>query len=467
MKLVSGAVLVQYGFATIVNLWSVIVGAWLVWPSSANVALLSGEIFPNVTTSEIATMVSLMDLGNILTPIPVSYLINMVGRKMVINVSALIFIAASLLVIFSTGMWYIYIARLLVGMGKGIAFTVIPVYLTEIAQLHLRGTMGSLFLTAGSLGTCYGYIIGASLSYEGINIANLVFAVLLLTVGWLLPETPFYLLMKGKDKEAEKSLSIVRYTHRGSATIKAEMEQVAAAIESCKNDKARFIDIASSRSRRRALVIVIATAFTVRLSGISPLMAYGLSILPPTGGGLRPEIYMVIFAVILTVVNYIGAVLSDICGRKILLLYSAIGACIVDFTFALYFTLITTGIDTSASTWLPYVCLLFYGLTWSVGLGVIHPFLASELFPTNVKSYASSISTIILGLSSFGINKMFGEVYRKNGGIEAMFYFFGSCSFLYCIFCIYFMIETKRKTFQEIQVFLKHVSGEDQSDLNK
>ncbi|XP_066905842.1 facilitated trehalose transporter Tret1 isoform X2 [Halyomorpha halys] len=410
-------------------------------------------------------MVSLMDLGTMISPIPASYLINIVGRKMVINATALMFIAASLLTVFAKAMWYIYIARLLAGMGKGIAFGVIPVYLTEIAQLNLRGTMGSLFITAVSIGTLYGYVIGASLSYQGVNIANLVVAILFLTVGWLLPETPFYLLMKGKDKEAEKNLSILRHTHRGAASVKAEMEQVTAAIESCKNGKARFIDIATSKSRRRALLIVIVTSSIQRLSGISPVLAYGPSILPPTGGGLKPDIYLVIFGVVLTVVNYLGAVLCETSGRKRLMLYSASSAGIVNFIFAVYFTLGTNGIDTSSFTWLPYLCLLLYGVTWSLGLGIMPPFLPSELYPTNVKSYASSISAIILGLTSFGVNKAFGEVYVMHGGMEAMFYFFGSCSFLFSIFCVYFVIETKGKTYQEIETILKETVGEEEIEL--
>nr|XP_014279634.2 facilitated trehalose transporter Tret1 [Halyomorpha halys] len=411
-------------------------------------------------------MVSMMDLGTILSPVPVSYLINIVGRKMVINMTALLYIAASLLTIFAKGMWYIYVARLLAGMGKGVAFGAIPVYLTEIAQLNLRGTMGSLFATAVSVGSCYGYIIGAGLSYQGVNIANLVVAILFLAVGWVLPETPFYLLLKEKDENAQKSLSILRHTHRGSASIKTEMDQVAAAVESCKNDKARFIDIATTKSRRRALLIVIATSSIQRLSGISPVLAYGASILPPNGGGLRPDIYMVIFAFIQSAVNYVGAILSEICGRKRLILYSVFSTGVVNFTFALYYTLVTYGVDTSSFDWLPYVCLLLYGVTWSIGIGIVATFFASELFPTNTKSYASSISAIILGLSSFGINKVFGEVYLEHGGTEAMFYFFGSCCFVYCIFCIYFVIETKGKTFQEIHTILKEVSGEKELDLD-
>ncbi|XP_014276683.1 facilitated trehalose transporter Tret1 [Halyomorpha halys] len=461
MKLISGPVLVQYGFASVVNLCSVLAAAWLAWPSSANIELLSGNIFPNVTPSEIATMVSMLDLGTVLSPVPASYLINIIGRKMVIIISAVIFIAASLLTIFGTGMWYLYLARLLAGMGKGIAFGVAPVYLTEIAQLNLRGTMGSLFSVVMSVGSCYGYIIGATLSYQGINIANLIVAILLLAVGWLLPETPFYLLMKGKIKEAEKSLSILRHVHRGADSIKVEMEQATAAVESCIKDKSRFIDIVSTKSRRRALLIVIVTSSIPRLSGIGAIVAYGTSILPPTGGGLRSDIYMVIFAFLLLVVNYIGAILSETWGRKKLMLYSAFYTGVVNFIFAVYFTLRTNGMDTSSINWLPYVCLLMWGITWSLGLGIMPPFLASELYPTNVKSYASSVSAIFLGITSFGINKVFGEVYLKHGGTEAMFYFFGSCSFLFCIFCIYFVIETRGKTFQEIQANLKEVSGEE------
>ena len=408
-----------------------------------------------------------MDFGNMITPIPASYLINMVGRKLVIHFTGLIFIGASLLTIFAHNMWYIYVARLLAGMGKGVVFGVIPVYLTEVAQVSVRGTLGSLFITAVSLGSCYGYVMGAYLSYNTVNLANLSIASFFLVIALFLPETPFYLIMKGKEEDAERSLAVLRQVDRGSASIIQEMDMVKNSIEISRRGRSKFTDIATSKAKRRALLIVIVTSLIQRLSGISPILAFGSVILPRSGGGLRPEVYMIIFSAILIVGNYVGALFTETCGRKKLLIYSALICGVVNFIFAGYYTSSRYQFDLEYFTWIPYVCLLLYGIGWSIGLGIMPPFLASELFPIGVKSYASSISSIIFGVTSLGVNKVFGEVYLLHAGLEGMFYFFGSCCFLFSVFCVYYVIETKGKTFQEIHSKLQDITGEGENDLER
>lgn len=156
---------------------------------------------------------------------------------------------------------------------------------------------------------------------------------------------------------------------------------------------------------------------------------------------------------------YVGQVLVDSWGRKKLLLLSTFGCAVVHGIFAIFYTMRRMGVDVTHLNWIPYACLLLYSFVWAVGLMSIPTILVAELFPTNVKSYASSIATIVLGIVSFGINKMFGDVSAKFG-VDVMFYFF-SVSCVLCGICfVYIVFETKGKTFQEIQNKLRQIMGE-------
>lgn len=432
-------------------------GAWLGWASAAIIPLEAGEQGFNVTKGQMSTIVALMDLGNILTPIPTSFLMDFIGRKYTLYTTGILYFMASFLCFLATNEWYLYFARIFAGMGKGVAFAVVPIYLAEVANVQIRGALSTMFIGFLNLGMLYDYMFGWILPYEGLNIVNAIIPIAFAILFLFVPESPYYLTMKNKPEKAITSLATYRQVNRDNEGLQREYNLVRSTVEKDLKNKSNFWDVAGTKSNRRALFIIALLAMFQRMSGISPTLAFMTVTLPETGGGASIKAYMVIFSFILVVSNYVATPLIDTWGRKNLLIYSAVSSAVIQFIAGLFYFLREAGIDLTSWNWVPYVCLVVFAFTYSLGIGFIPSTLVGELFPQNVKSYASSISAILLAVVSFFVNRLFREF-----SVHVMYFFFGLSCTACAIFCVYFVFETKGKTFAEIQRELQDLSRDEE-----
>lgn len=96
------------------------------------------------------------------------------------------------------------------GLTAGGVFVLVPLYVAEISDDKIRGKLGSYFILAINFGTLAAFVAGNYLDYYLFAYLMLIFPIVFLTVFLLLPETPQYLVVKGKSREAEKSLYFLR-----------------------------------------------------------------------------------------------------------------------------------------------------------------------------------------------------------------------------------------------------------------
>ncbi|CAA9996233.1 unnamed protein product [Nesidiocoris tenuis] len=447
-------------------------GAWLGWPSSTINGLKEDEV---LVGGDISTMVALMDFGNMLSPIPAGYFMDIVGRKLTLLATAVVYLISSASVIGFHNKWMIFLARMMAGIGKGIAFSVVPIYLAEIANVQIRGALSTMFIGFLNLGMFYGYIVGPHVNYTIFNLAILLTPISFLATFCFFPESPYYLLMKSREGAAKKSLIKYRQVQKGEsdrmAKLEHELTEMSRRVEQDMKNKGRFIDLVSTSGNRRALLIISMLAFFQRSSGISPTLAYSTKMMPKTGGGLTIETYMIIFSALLIIANYLALPLVDRIGRKPLLLISSITTGLCTLVTGIFYQLTNSGADLSAVQWIPYVTLVLFSITYSLGIGFLPSTLVGELFPTNVKSHAGAVSAIILAAVSFSVNKVFLEV-SETFGNQMMYWYFTLACFLCAIFVQFFVFETRGKSFGEIQEILNSRNrtakpGEVQVELNK
>ncbi|XP_073972623.1 facilitated trehalose transporter Tret1-like isoform X4 [Rhodnius prolixus] len=438
-------------------------GCWLAWPATAIKPYKEGTQGFEVKVSEISTVVALMDLGNVISPIPASYAMDAIGRKLTLFITALLHIASSICALEANNVFWLYAARILAGLAKGIVFAVTPIYLAEIANTEIRGALSTMFIGFLNIGLFYDSIIGSFTNLRTMDIANLAVPLVFTAVFFFFSESPYYLLMKGKKQLARKSLITFRQVkNEDNATntlLETELVAMQTTVENDMKNKARFVDLFSTASSRRALLIISALALFQRASGISPTIAYSTEIMPKKGGGLSPNIYMIIMGFVLIVANYAALPLIDRWGRKPLLLVSSITTGLTTLTNSVYYYLEReTDVDVTNIQWIPYACLLIFAITYSLGIGFIPSTLVGELFPTNVKSYAGSISAIILAATSFAMNKIFYGV-SVSYGPHYMHWFFTIACFICVLFTYFLVFETKGRSFEEIQDLLHKSVG--------
>lgn len=100
--------------------------------------------------------------------------------------------------------------RFLGGMWGGSAYTIVPIYLCEIAEAKVRGALNSLFILMAYCGIMFEYGIGPSVSFKSLSVVSAFVPVTFMLALLFIPESPYYYLMRGNRKKAGKALAWLR-----------------------------------------------------------------------------------------------------------------------------------------------------------------------------------------------------------------------------------------------------------------
>ncbi|KAL9241507.1 hypothetical protein vseg_015614 [Gypsophila vaccaria] len=140
-----------------------------------------------------------------------------VGRRPMLIASSLLYFLGGLVMLWSPNVYILLLGRLFDGFGVGLAVTLVPVYISETAPPEIRGQLNTLpqFTGSGGMFLSYCMVFGMSLMEAPswrlmlgvISIPSLLY--LALTVFYL-PESPRWLVSKGKMVEAKKVLQKLR-----------------------------------------------------------------------------------------------------------------------------------------------------------------------------------------------------------------------------------------------------------------
>ncbi|KAI5727072.1 hypothetical protein M8J76_013678 [Diaphorina citri] len=433
-----------------------IVGCWLTWPSVALYKWQTKEyVLPfELDAEKVSWVVATMDLGNILSPIPSGYIMDKFGRKNTLLLTSLVFLTSSLLTIFAQSSYWLFTSRLLSGIGKGVGFTVVPMYIAEITDKEIRGTLSTMFTGHLYGGILFSLCVGPYIQYQTLNIILGVIPLVFFITFMFIPETPYFHIIKDNDQVAAKKS--LEWFKGKSQNITEELDEIVLTTNENMKNKSGYRELVSNYSYRKALIIVLVTSFLQRLSGVSTILSYASTTLPEHHGLIGRTECLIIFSVLLVVTNFACSPLVDIAGRKTLNMLSAFLSSGVMIVLAACFYW-------NFDYWVSYLFTSLFGITYSLGIGIIPTTLLSELFPTNVKSSAASIASIAFALASFLINKFY-KIVQINFGLYYMFAFYAICSGINVLFTFFFIFETKGKSFQQIQNILKEKTATTQSN---
>lgn len=430
-----------------------IAGCSLGWPNAAIPRLLRHETEIEATPEEISWMVSALDFGNAVGPLPICYLADRFGRKVGILISSGMYLTSWLLLGIAKVPVLLYIGRFCAGLGKGVTFAVVPMFIGEIASTPIRGALCVVFGVALYVGTTFEYVVGPMVSFHIMILLSGILPLVLFATIPLVPESPYFLLMKGKEGEARKSLQWYRNTDhlKTKAQTEDELKEMKISVEKEMKNKGSFMDLFKLPGNRRAATIVVALALLQRFGGVSPLLSYASITLPETDGLVGPNAGSVIFSVTLLVTSIMASLLMDRTGRRLLLIMSSIITGLAMLTSAIFYYLFhKTNADMSAFLWVPYVSLLSFGIGYPIGMGIVPAVFVGEIFPTDVKAHAAALSSIGYAVGSFVCNKMYITI-EASIGVYVNYLFYSFVSLITFLFTLFFVFETKGRTFVDIQ----------------
>ncbi|KAK0625128.1 major facilitator superfamily domain-containing protein [Bombardia bombarda] len=160
---------------------------------------------------------SLLTLGAFLSSIFAGAFAHFFGRRQGLWVACFLAVLGSAIQIGTTDKGVVYFGRLIIGIGNGFLVTFSNIYCAEAAPAHLRAVMVALFSEWVNIGSVLGAVICNQTqirldksSYQ-IPLGVQFIVPVLLAIGLVfVPESPRYLLNKGKEEQARRSFKMLR-----------------------------------------------------------------------------------------------------------------------------------------------------------------------------------------------------------------------------------------------------------------
>ncbi|XP_060520546.1 glucose transporter type 1 isoform X3 [Cylas formicarius] len=350
----------------------------------------------------------------------------------------------------------LFFGRFIIGVNCGLNTSLVPMYISEISPLNLRGGLGTVNQLAVTLGLLLSQVLGIE-QILGTNDGwplllglAVVPALLQLVLLPVCPESPRYLLItKQWEEEARRALSRLRASNRVEEDIdEMRAEQHAQQAEA----SISMVELICSPTLRTPLIIGIVMQLSQQLSGINAVFYYSTDLFESSG--LTPEsakFATIGIGVIMTVMTLFSIPLMDRMGRRTLHLYGLGGM----FIFSIFITisfLIKEMID-----WMSYlsvVSTLFFVMFFAMGPGSIPWMITAELFSQGPRPAAMSIAVLINWLANFLVGIVFPSM--KNFLENYTFLPFSFFLALFWIFTYKKVPETKNKTFEEILALFRH-----------
>ncbi|XP_013135045.1 PREDICTED: facilitated trehalose transporter Tret1-like [Papilio polytes] len=440
----------EYGTALCATLITATAGTCYGWPSPTLPYLRSKESSIPTSQDEGSWIVSIMILCSALTPIPSAYFADRFGRKTTLLLGAIPFILGWVLVIVAKSVAVLYVARMFSGLGYGIVYTVAPMYTGEIATNEVRGALSTLITLMNKVGILAQYCIGPFVDMRTLAAINLILPITFVVTFIFLPESPYYYLKFERTERAERSLRNLR-----TGDIRLELKNIEINVQEDMKNKGSWGDLIFEATNRKAMWISIGVFTIQQLCGSAAVVAYAQTIFKSTESKIEPYQESIILGCVQVATCMLSVLLVDRVGRKPLLLLSALGVGLMNGTIGTYFYFSVWHKSSIGQLhWVPLAAIVIYIVCYAIGLSTVPYVIIGEMFPTNVKLYASCIAHIYTGFSMFAVQKLF-QVVSDSWGIYTAFWGFAAFSLLGLVYMLIALPETKGKSFANIQARLK------------
>lgn len=374
------------------------------------------------------------------------------GRRKAIMSAALLFCIGGLGTALAPTMEYMVAFRIVLGLAVGCSTTIVPLYLSELAPKESRGALSSLNQLMITIGILISYLINYAFSDTGawrwMLGLGLVPSIALLIGIFFMPESPRWLLAKGKEEKARAVLNKMR----GEKRVEQEITEIKNAEQ---QDKGGLKELFEPWVRP-ALIAGLGLAFLQQFIGTNTIIYYA----PKTFTNVGFEDSAAILGTVgIGTVNVLMTLVAirmiDRIGRKLLLLVGNAG--MVISLIVLSAANIFFG-DTTGAAWTTVICLGIFIVVFAVSWGPIVWVMLPELFPLHVRGIGTGVSTFMLHAGNLIVTLSFPPLLEVMG-ISYLFLCYAAIGIAAFLFVFFKVTETKGKSLEEIEHDLKEKHG--------
>lgn len=388
---------------------------------------------------------SLMTIGALFGGPLGGWCIEKLGRRTTMKLTSIPFFLGWLSILTANGLQGLFIGRFLCGFASGLVTVCVPVYIAEISTTSLRGTLGAGIQLSITIGILTAYAAGLSFSWSDMAVLGMIPAILTLFTLFFIPETPRWLLMKGRKKEAVAALRQLRHEH-------ADCESECRDIEEGLDLKETFSWSEFKKPELfRPLMISVCIMIFQQFSGINAVMFYTVDIFK-SAGLENSEFATVLVGAVQVAATLVACILMDRMGRRRLLIIAGVIMSLACLVFGWYYYKLSTGSSAQDLGLLAVICLVVYIIGFSLGWGPIPMLIMSEIFPSRARGAASAIAVFSNWFCAFIVTKEFMYV-KDMVGAATTFWLFAFVCMSSVIYVWRKVPETKGKSLEDIELF--------------
>eukprot|EP00301_Raphidiophrys_heterophryoidea_P016201 c25759_g1_i1.p1 GENE.c25759_g1_i1~~c25759_g1_i1.p1 ORF type:complete len:480 (-),score=115.03 c25759_g1_i1:41-1480(-) len=348
--------------------------------------------------------------------------------------------------------WLLYVGRIFVGWGIGIASFAVPTYIIEVSPPAMRGGFGALNQLQVTIGILVVYALGVPLKWRLLGLVCMIPSGACALAMMVFPESPQWLLAQGRRDEASQALARLRGL--GQSEVEAELAVMENDSKSASNQGGPKPGLGSMFEPRYRLCVTIALGCMVvqQFSGVNAAIFFSADIFSEAGQS-NSKVSAAIFGAVQVVATAVSCVVMDKAGRRVLLLGSIIGMGISAAVLGLFFYL-KDHEHQQHNGWLAMTSVLVYITCFSMGVGPIPWLMMPEVLPTEIRAITGGVATCVNWTGAFIVALTFAPL---RGAIQnyGCFWAFSSVCGLGAVFFYFMVPETKGRSLDEIQQLLQ------------
>ncbi|KAL9112410.1 MAG: hypothetical protein Q9227_003252 [Pyrenula ochraceoflavens] len=407
---------------------------------------------------------------------------DVLGRPRAIALGSIIFALGSALQAGAATLAMFIVGRVVAGVGQGLFFGTLTVYICEISPPSVRGTLTALPQFMITLGLVVGYFtaygtnrVRGSLSWRLpfalLAAYDAAYAAACLLI---LPPSPRWLIIKGRYIEAnatydrlgidadgrQKIEEVIGEEMSEEETLTENGEKSAAESPSSTNritprerEATSFLDVFSSDVRGRTTLAVFLMAM-LQLSGIDGVLYYAPLLFQQAGLTSSSASFFAsgISGLLIFLFSIPALLFADRWGRRTC---TIIGGLILTVTMLLIGSLYAGEVVHShgAARWVVIVSIYIYSVgfstTWAVSIKCYVP----EIQPQRTRAQTTSLAHGANWVTNFLV--AFTCPILLANSSSAAYFLFGGCTAVTTVVCFLFMVETRRKSLEEVEEAFK------------
>jgi len=368
------------------------------------------------------------------------------GRRKMIILAGIIFTASALGTALAPTVGWLIAARVVSGIGIGIASFISPMYIAELVPAKVRGSLVAVNMLAITSGIVVAYMVDYAFSSSGawrymFGLAAIPSIGLIIGM-WRLPDSPRWLISKAKVDEAKQILERAR-------TVSDVSPEISDIQKSMEKQGVGGMKGLFQPSLRMPLIVGLGLAVFQQITGINTVIYYAPTIFKFAGiSATGPAI---LAGAGLTMVMWLFHVLAifllDRVGRRPLLLVGVAGQIIGLSILGAAFQFQQLA---SFKSYVAIGGLVIYVACFAFGLGPIFWLLISEIYPLKVRGAAMSAVTV----TNWALNLVVAVTFLTLVGVlghAGTFWLYGVIAIGAWVFFYFQVPETKGKTLEQIE----------------